>query len=184
MSRPKLRVCDEGDAYMNRQDDILQSTKPGGSDGDGTMDNLEKRVTNLEGDVKVIRNDLTTIIARSDNFATKADITEINVEITALRGELRTEIAKQGGDIRTEMAKQGGDLSTEMAKLRGELKTEMAAMRGEVLAAVNESQQSILRALDEKSKWKLGSVFIPLGVGIVGVIATLLAGVLSVILSK
>ena len=88
MTRPKLRVCDDNEAYMNRQDDILSGTKPGGSDGGGTMDNLEKRVTSLEADVMVIRTELTTLTVRSENFSTKSDLVDLK---SALHTELRNQ---------------------------------------------------------------------------------------------
>lgn len=128
-----------------------------GGNGGGGMDNLERRVTALEEDVKVIRNDLTTLMVRSESFATKADIS----------------------DIRTEMAESRGSIRQEMAESRGELKAEMAALRGEIKAAMFETKQSILTAIDDKSRWKWGSVFIPLGVGILGALATLLVAHLS-----
>lgn len=135
-------------ANMNEYRELALPDTPshGGGDGGGRMENLDKRVTNLESDVKVIRNDLTTLMVRSENFSTKADVS---------------------------------DIRTEMAELRGELKTEMAALRGDLKAAMVESQQSILKAIEEKSRWKWGTVFIPLVVGVAGVLATLLAAHIS-----
>lgn len=128
------------------------------------MDNLDKRVTALEEDVKVIRNDLTTLMVRSENFATKADIS----------------------DIRTEMAESRGSIKQEMAAQRGEIKAEMAALRGELKTAILESQQFLLKEMEsrfdklaDKTRWKWSAVFIPLGVGIAGVLATLLASYLT-----
>lgn len=157
-------------ANMNEYRELALPETPihGGGDGGGRMDNLEKRVTSLEGDVKIIRNDLTTLMVRSENFAAKADISDIRTEISTLSGVLQTEAAEQGGSLRAEIA-----------ELRGELKTEMAVLRGELKAAMAESQQSIIKAIEEKSRWKWGTVFIPLVVGVAGVIATLLAAHLS-----
>lgn len=179
-------------ANMNEYRELALPDTPshGGGDGGGRMENLDKRVTNLESDVKVIRNDLTTLMVRSENFATKADVSDIRTEIATLSGSLRTEIAEQGGSLRSELAElsgslrselaqQGGSLRSEMAELRGEIKTEMAALRGELKAAMVESQQSILKAIEEKSRWKLGTVFIPLVVGVAAVLATLFAAHLS-----
>lgn len=87
-----------------------------GGPGGGGMDNLERRVTALEEDVRVIRNDLTTLMVRSESFATKADISDIRTEIAALRGELRTEMSTQGGELRTVMSTQSGELRTELQK--------------------------------------------------------------------
>lgn len=87
-----------------------------GGPGGGGMDNLERRVTALEEDVRVIRNDLTTLMVRSESFATKADISDIRTEIAALRGELRTEMSTQGGELRIAMSTQSGELRTELQK--------------------------------------------------------------------
>lgn len=135
-----------------------------GGNGGGGMDNLERRVTALEEDVKVIRNDLTTLMVRSESFATKADIS----------------------DIRTEMAESRGSIKQEMAAQRGEIKAEMAALRGELKTAILESQQVLLKEMEnrfdklsDKTRWKWSAVFIPLGVGVAGVLATLLASYLT-----
>ncbi|MGX5075778.1 hypothetical protein [Enterobacter mori] len=66
--------------------------------------------------MRVIRNDLTTLMVRSESFATKADISDIRTEIAALRGELRTEMSTQGGELRTVMSTQSGELRTELQK--------------------------------------------------------------------
>ncbi|MFN1130425.1 hypothetical protein ACJK9F_002976 [Lelliottia nimipressuralis] len=147
---------------------VRENPNKTGGPGGGGMDNLERRVSALEDDVKVIRNDLTTLMVRSENFATKADISNIRTEIATLSGSLRKETAEQGGALRAEMA-----------EIRGEIKTEMAALRGELKAAMVESQQSILKAIEEKSRWKWGTVFIPLVVGVAAVLATLFAAHLS-----
>ena len=142
--------------------------KTGGPGDGGGMDNLERRVTGLEEDVKVIRNDLTKLMVRSEVFATKAEISD-------LRGEIKTDMTSLRGELKTEMAGLRGEIKTDMASLRGELKTEMAELRGELKAELVETKLSILNAIEEKSRWKWGSVFIPLGVGVMGVLATLLA---------
>lgn len=136
MPARRLRLCNEDDALRHYEDGTMYA-KTGGSDGGGTMDNLEKRVTNLEGDVKVIREDLTTLKVRSENFATKSDVSDIRIE---------------------------------MAELRGDLKSEMAALRGDLNTAIVESKQSILNAIAEKSRWKWGSIVIPLAAVVVGAI--------------
>jgi hypothetical protein len=84
--------------------------------GGGGMDNLERRVTALEEDVKVIRNDLTTLMVRSESFATKADISEIRTEMATLRGELKAEMSAQSGELNTALATQSGNLKTELQK--------------------------------------------------------------------
>lgn len=157
-----------------------------GGNGGGGMDNLDRRVSALEDDVKVIRNDLTTLMVRSENFATKADVSDIRTEIATLSGSLQIVLAEQGGSLRAEIADQGGSLRAEMSEMRGDLRKEMADLRGEFKAAIIESQQIILDAVDKKfdkiaenTRWKWGTVFIPLAVGVAGVLATLLAARLS-----
>ncbi|EMP2223023.1 apolipoprotein A1/A4/E family protein [Enterobacter hormaechei] len=186
------------------QDDIASY---GGGGGSG-MDNLDKRVTALEEDVKVIRNDLTTLMVRSESFATKADISDIRTEMAEYRGsikqemaesrgsikqemaaqraEIKEEMAAQRGEIKEEMAAHRGEIKAEMAAHRGEIKAEMAALRGELKAAILESQQFLLKEMEsrfdklaDKTRWKWSAVFIPLGVGIAGVLATLLASYLT-----
>ncbi|QXZ18274.1 hypothetical protein [Lelliottia amnigena] len=113
-----------------QDNDSNEVTPAFGGNGGGGMDNLDKRVTALEEDVKVIRNDLTTLMVRSENFATKADISDIRTEIAESRGSIKQEMAAQRGEIKAEMAALLGELTTEMATLRGELKTEMSTQSG------------------------------------------------------
>lgn len=73
---------------IKRADDTIHGKGPRGPGDGGGMDNLEKRVTNLESDVKVIREDLTTLTVRSENFSTKSDLVELK---SALHTELRNQ---------------------------------------------------------------------------------------------
>lgn len=148
----------------SNSEENVSPANTGGPGGGGGVDNIEKRVTTLEEDVKVIRGDLTTLTVRSENFSTKADVSDIRAEIAALSGSLRTEFAAHGGAIRTEIADKNGALK----------------------AAILESQQAILKEIDikfeklaDKTRWKWSAVFIPLGVGVAGVLATLLASYLT-----
>lgn len=96
-----------------------------GSGGGGGMDNLEKRVTNLEGDVKVVREALTTLTTRSEGFATKSDVSDIRTEMAEMRGDLRKEMAELRGEIKAEMSKQYGELNASLATESGNLKSEL-----------------------------------------------------------
>lgn len=172
MTRTRLQLCDERDASLSRHDDIIDVGKTGGSDGGGTMDNLEKRVTNLENDVKVIRNDVTTLLVRSENVGTKVDISDIRIEIANLNGGFRTEITDKCGSLRNEMIGLRGELATEKAELQSAFKT-----------AITDSQTVILKELDtrfqrieDKSRWKWGSIVVPL-------VAALIGGALSALVT-
>ncbi|WP_051691265.1 hypothetical protein [Mangrovibacter sp. MFB070] len=103
------------------------------------LQNLGLRVGKLEVDVADIRVNLAALTTRSEQFATKSDITELRGELRAEMGELRGELRAEMGELREELRGEMGELREElrgeMGELRGEmgeLRGEMAAMRGEI----------------------------------------------------
>jgi hypothetical protein len=124
-SQNNIHYLPERNEPIKRADDTIHGKGPRGPGDGGGMDNLEKRVTNLEGDVKVIREDLTTLTVRSESFATKADVADIRAEMAEMRGELRTEMAELRGELRSEMSKQYGEINTALSTQSGNLKTEL-----------------------------------------------------------
>ncbi|PWW04617.1 hypothetical protein [Mangrovibacter plantisponsor] len=100
------------------------------------LQNLGLRVGKLEVDVADIRVNLAALTTRSEQFATKSDITELRGELRAEMGELREELRAEMGELREELRGEMGELREElrgeMGELREELRGEMAAMRGEI----------------------------------------------------
>lgn len=99
----------------------LKNRYPHQGSRDYFLQNLGLRVGKLEVDVADIRVNLAALTTRSEQFATKSDITE-------LRGELRAEMGELREELRGEMSELREELRGEMGELRGE----MAAMRGEI----------------------------------------------------
>lgn len=67
----------------------------GGNSGGGDMnDELERRVRHLESDVSEIKFSLTALTARSDSFATKADVAEGKSELKCDIANLKIEFGE------------------------------------------------------------------------------------------
>ncbi|HJQ76429.1 MAG TPA: hypothetical protein VJ948_04105, partial [Acidimicrobiia bacterium] len=78
---------------------------------------------------------LLSMLPRSDELATKADLMEVRDELRTEIGELRTELRTEMGELRTEMGElrtEVGGLRTEVGGLRTELGTEVAFLRQEM----------------------------------------------------
>lgn len=75
------------DSYRERE---LPKITPfgGGSGGGGMAEDLEQRVKKLEEDVTEIRVNIATLTTRSENFATKSDISDLR---TTMQKELRNQ---------------------------------------------------------------------------------------------
>ncbi|WP_380181312.1 hypothetical protein [Kalamiella sp. sgz302252] len=61
------------------------------------MEKLTQRVEHLEEDTHQIKLDLAVLTARSENFATKADLAELKAELKSDQYEMRVELLREIG---------------------------------------------------------------------------------------
>lgn len=89
----------------------------------GGMDNLTRRVEHLEQDSHQIKIDLGILTARSESFATKADVESVRTEVQGVRAEVHGVRAEVQG-VRAE----GQSIRAEVQSVRAELIQELAAL--------------------------------------------------------
>lgn len=101
--------------YQLAQEKIAEQKQTGfdGGGGGGYDGAMEKRLTALEARLEAI---LPTL-------ATKADLTDLKIEVAGVR----TEVTKSIGDVRTELVKSTGELKAEITRSTGETQKWMIA---------------------------------------------------------
>jgi len=82
----------------------------------GGMDNLTRRVEHLEQDSHQIKIDLGILTARSESFATKADVESVRTEVQGVRAEVHG-VRAEGQSIRAEVQSVRAELIQELAAL-------------------------------------------------------------------
>ena len=127
-------------------DDVIW--KKDGNGGGGMSDNLEKRVEKLEDGMSAVKLDLVRLTERSEQFVTKADLSE-------LKGELEAEML---------------GLRSEISNTKNELKLDIVNVKSEFITAMD----TRFDKLEDKARWKWGSVVVPVAVGILSALITFL----------
>lgn len=89
----------------------------------GGMDNSTRRVEHLEQDSHQIKIDLGILTARSESFATKADVESVRTEVQGVRAEVQG-VRAEGQSIRAEVQ----SVRAEVQNVRAELIQELAAL--------------------------------------------------------
>ena len=82
----------------------------------GGMDNSTRRVEHLEQDSHQIKIDLGILTARSESFATKADVESVRTEVQGVRAEVHG-VRAEGQSIRAEVQSVRAELIQELAAL-------------------------------------------------------------------
>ena len=82
----------------------------------GGMDNLTRRVEHLEQDSHQIKIDLGILTARSESFASKADVESVRTEVQGVRAEVHG-VRAEGQSIRAEVQSVRAELIQELAAL-------------------------------------------------------------------
>lgn len=82
----------------------------------GGMDNSTRRVEHLEQDSHQIKIDLGILTARSESFATKADVESVRTEVQGVRAEVQG-VRAEGQSIRAEVQSVRAELIQELAAL-------------------------------------------------------------------
>jgi len=96
----------------------------------GGMDNLTRRVEHLEQDSHQIKIDLGILTARSESFATKADVESVRTEVQGVRAEVhgvRAEVQGVRAEVQGVRA-EGQSIRAEVQSVRAELIQELAAL--------------------------------------------------------
>lgn len=79
------------------------------------MEDILKRLGNVESDVSTLKSNVSTILATLPHLATKSDVSDLRTEMSAGFGALRTEMTAALGAQRSETTGALGALRTEMA---------------------------------------------------------------------
>jgi phage host-nuclease inhibitor protein Gam len=98
--------------------------------GGGHVDDILKRLGNVETDVSELKSKVSAILATVPHLATKADVLDVRSAVA----ELRTEMVAGLGSLKAEMTAESGAVRAEMAAGLGSLKAEMTAESGAVRA--------------------------------------------------
>ncbi|WP_380198681.1 hypothetical protein [Klebsiella pneumoniae] len=102
----------------------------GGSGGGGSMaDNLEKRVEKLEDGISAVKLDLVRLTERSEQFVTKADLSE-------LKGELKSEISNTKSELKLGIVNVKSELIEAMDKRFDKLEEKARWKWGSVVVPV------------------------------------------------
>lgn len=115
----------------------------------GGMDNLTRRVEHLEQDSHQIKIDLGILTARSESFATKADVESVRTEVQGVRAEVHGVRAEVQG-VRAE----GQSIRAEVQSVRAEVQSVRAELIQE-LAALEVRTNNRFDALNAKITWTL-----------------------------
>jgi hypothetical protein len=102
----------------------------GSGSGGGHVEDILKRLGNVESDVSELKSEVRGILAIVPHLATKADVMDVRTAVADLRSEmneLRGEMKSGLSEVRAEMAAGLGSVRAEMAAGFGALKAEMAA---------------------------------------------------------
>lgn len=138
----------------------------GGDSGGGMLDQLERRIERLEGDLSLTRNDLATLVERTTNLSTKADVGEV-------KGELKADIAHLKGDLKCDIANLKGELKSDTAHLKEQIKSDINSLKGEIAEAMDKRFDKIMDEMnrrfdkvDDNTKWRLGGIIMPVCIAI------------------
>ncbi|MEI2629426.1 hypothetical protein [Erwinia aphidicola] len=122
----------------------------------GGMDNSTRRVEHLEQDSHQIKIDLGILTARSESFATKADVESVRTEVQGVRAEVQGVRAEVHG-VRAEV--QGVRAEVQGVRAEGQsIRAEVQSVRAELiqeLAALEVRTNNRFDALNAKITWTL-----------------------------
>jgi hypothetical protein len=129
----------------------------GSGSGGGHVEDILKRLGNVEADVSELKLEVRGIVAIVPHLATKTDVTDVRVAVADLRGEmneLRGEMRAGLSEVRAEMAAGSGSVRAEMAAGLGSVRAEIAAGLGSVRAEMAAGLGSVRAELSSQ----IGSV--------------------------
>jgi len=129
----------------------------------GGMDNSTRRVEHLEQDSHQIKIDLGILTARSESFATKADVESVRTEVQGVRAEVQGVRAEVQG-VRAEVHGVRAEVQGVRAEVQGvraegqSIRAEVQSVRAELiqeLAALEVRTNNRFDALNAKITWTL-----------------------------
>jgi hypothetical protein len=142
----------------------------GSGSGGGHVEDILKRLGNVESDVSELKSEVRGVLAIVPHLATKADVMDVRTAVADLRGEMnelrgemksglsevRAEMAAGLGSVRAEMAAGLGSVTAEMAAGLGSVRSEMAAGFGAIKAEMAARETAFL-------KWIIATVLTSVG---------------------
>jgi len=117
----------------------------------GQVEDILKRLGNVEADVSELKSNVSTILATIPHLATKADVKDLRAEMAAQFGSLRAEMADQLGSVRADMSAQIGSLRADMSGQIGSLRADMSGQIGSLRAEMSARETAFI-------KWMIATV--------------------------
>ena len=118
------------------------------------MEDVLRRLGNVETDVSELKVQVGAIQAVVPHLATKADVQDVRTDVAELRGEmsagfgtLRAEMSAGLGSLRTEMSAGLGSLRAEMLAGMGSLRADMTAGFGALRAEMSARDTRMIKWL-------------------------------------
>jgi hypothetical protein len=131
----------------------------GSGSGGGYVEDILKRLGNVESDVSELKSEVRGILAIAPHLATKADVTDVRTAVADLRGEmnaLRGDMKSGLSEVRAELAAGLGSVRAEMAAGLGSVRAEMAAGFGAIKGEMAARETAFL-------KWIIATVLTSVG---------------------
>jgi hypothetical protein len=107
----------------------VSNSSLGSGSGGGDVEDILKRLGNVETHVSELRSQVSAILAVIPHLATKADVADVRAAI----GELRADMAAAIGELRADMAAAIGGVRADMAAAIGGVRAEVAAVEAAII---------------------------------------------------
>jgi len=107
----------------------VSNSSVGSGSGGGDVEDILKRLGNVETHVSELRSQVSAISAIIPHLATKADVADLRTEVGQVKADLATGI----GQVRSDLATEIGQVKSDLATGIGQVKADVAAVETAII---------------------------------------------------
>src|SRR5882757_5136949 len=113
--------------YSSR--DRRSSSSVGSGSGGGDVEDILKRLGNVETHVSELRSQVSAVLAVIPHLATKADVVDVRTAVADLKADLSASAGLAKADLAAAVGLMKADLATAVGIMKADLATEIGGMK-------------------------------------------------------
>ena len=127
----------------------VSNSSVGSGSGGGDVEDILRRLGNVETDVSEVRSQVSAILAVIPHLATKADVADVRAAVGQVHADVMTAIGKVNADLSAAIGKVNADLSAAIGKVNADLSAAIGKVSADSTAAVGKVSADLAAAVGQ-----------------------------------
>jgi hypothetical protein len=138
--------------------EVISNASAGSGSGGGDVEDILKRLGNVESHVSELRSQVSAIGAIIPHLATKADVSDVRAAVGQVGADLAASVGQVKADLAASVGQVKGDLAASVGQVKGDLAASVGQVKGDLAASVGQLKADVAAVETAIIKWIVATV--------------------------